>query len=216
MVWRNTNPDRYKYKRCVFYRVDKGFSERVRLISVVNCWQVCLDNFKLRFLVFIERFCWVAWSRWKVLMRDDGWETPCLKLRFIPLPYFHRHRHKYKWKYKYKYRNTNTGHCQICLQRQIQLSSLTNTSVQQDWWCPVFNWHQSHTSQIPIERRVRLFDGSKEKEKRRELGRVERSPGEKVQFSFRCWSTMRNPIGDCGAADWKSWEVWKQCERRRP
>ena len=102
MVCRNTNPDRYKYKRCVFYSVDKGFSERVRLISVVNCWQVCLYNFKWRSLVLRERFCWVARSRWKVLMRDDGWETPCLKLRFIPRPYFHRHRHKNKWKYKYK------------------------------------------------------------------------------------------------------------------
>ena len=134
MVCRNTNPDRYKYKRCVFYSVDKGFSERVRLISVVNCWQVCLYNFKWRSLVFIERFCWVARSRWKVLMRDDGWETPCLKLRFIPLPYFHRHRHKYKWKYKYKYKYNNTFKSASVKKKSSSISSSQSWFTKSDPW----------------------------------------------------------------------------------
>ena len=183
---------------------------------------VCLYNFKWRSLILRERFCWVVRSRWSA---DEGWwlgnslspieiYTPPL----FPLP-------------------TQT---QIQMRIQIQndihykywpLAEGFVRFVSKDkyswvlWQIQMSNRIDDVLSSIDINltpARFRLkdvsdfFDGSKEKEKRRELGRVERSPREKVQFSFRCWSTMRNPIGDCGAADWKSWEVWKQCERRRP
>ena len=59
----------------------------------------------------------------------------------------------------------------------------------------------------------RTFDRSKwtEKEKRR-------SSKKSAAFIASRWSKMRILIvgGGIGGCDWKSWEVWKQCERRRP
>ena len=58
MVCRNTNPDRYKYKRCVFYSVDKGFSEKGNadfncelLTSVFGQFQMTIPRFERKVLL---------------------------------------------------------------------------------------------------------------------------------------------------------------------
>ena len=167
----------------------------------------------------------LGWS--EVLMRDDGWETPCLQLRFIPLPLppvFPPTKHRYTMKIEIQIqidvRETNTitnyGGLPISdlsftvdqLKDLSDVSSKTNTVEFFDKYkCPtglMMSCLQltSISHQPDTEWKMcQTFDGSKRRKKRnadRHLEELNALPrAEKSQFSFRCWSTMRNLIVDC-------------------